>query len=1426
MEKTEPLKPGSQHPKKKRKGLFLRILLYFVATLAILLMTGFLFLQTETARNAVRALIEQTAARHLAADLRVEKISGSLLFDIALEGIEISQAGLPVVKIQRLSAGYLPFLLVAGIVHLHEVEIEGLFLNLAREEDGRLDIAARVPAAKSSGAEAARQSFFTFQVRRLSVSDGAVVFTDRQSESVVARHFSNVQFAAGLKLSSSGTLSVRVIEFGLDLDNPVLHLAGLTGSIRYTPERNRLDLKNLRLRLKESVVTVNGNLDLDPDGVHFDFKTALNPISFSEFGQLLSVPVPGQGVLSGTLQLKGTPRQILYEADLELDGMGLSSNGTLAWSGPGSLNTHISASIRHLNPAVLNPAVFSRLDGDISSDILFQGENIDRADRKGHLIVNLKPSRVSGHELGAGRFEADFESNRIRIKDSSVSAAQGEIRIHQAFVDLPGPARTGSLNLTASVQGFNPAISGVEALSGKVNMDFAVKAMLAAATGTGIDPLASTAEVSADIGSSSIQSLRIDRGKIEAVWSGQSVEIRKLKLSLADGQLAATGNLDPVSRDAQLHFNVDLPEIEPVTRTILQFLSDKRPAEKKEYPKGRFNLNGKFNGWWDRFDLSLAANAGNFRYDQVFGRNVDLKGALKGSPEDFMADVQVYAQDLDLAENRMSRVDLGLKLFPEKALVDLAVQHQKGPSMKIKGSVDGWRRTDKSILIDTFGVSLAEGYRDSAGRRFEDINNSGPIRLIFSNSGAIEIAAFKLVSEETELSLTGRLDASERIQANLFIDRLDLKRLPRLIEIQDRLSGILSADLALAGTLARPILTARLKATEAVAYDQAFSALDLFLAYRDERAVFKAGGYVQQLQRLDAGAETGMLFSLKPFKIRLQENRFKASINARGMRLSDLSIFKKEGVHYDGTLSLNIQARGDLRAPLVRGSLSVTQGFIASEKTDPRDYAFSEFKVDLQYRHGRADFGATLYRQQQKLLSLNGETGVEFSLVPFHFKLLENGLKLEAAAHDFKFSMLPIPRIPGIDFDARLNLAVTATGQLLQPAVRGSLSLEDGFLNLKKQALSYETVNARIDFSGREVNIKKLLLKGDKEGSLALNGRIRTDGFKPAGLDIHLTGDNVYIPYHKAVTARIRPDLRLGGTWHAPRLSGTLTILDGRINLDQLSSRGPAEIQVLTPTPAKGRTIEIVEEGGAEHDFIRLLAADVAVAASRNVWLKGQDINAEIAGEIHLKKEAEKPFILTGALHTVRGSFEFQNRFFKVTRGSVDFIGLEEINPNLDILAETRIGRVTIIVKLTGTADRMVLDLGSEPLMDRTDIISYLVFGRPARELTQQQSFNAEQAALNLTGRLAVKELKNILGDAFNLDVLTLESSDGDLSRGALAVGKYVTPEIFVLYRHRFKADESDQVEITYEINRNFSIETQLGDEKTTGIDFVLNFDF
>jgi translocation and assembly module TamB len=311
--------------------------------------------------------------------------------------------------------------------------------------------------------------------------------------------------------------------------------------------------------------------------------------------------------------------------------------------------------------------------------------------------------------------------------------------------------------------------------------------------------------------------------------------------------------------------------------------------------------------------------------------------------------------------------------------------------------------------------------------------------------------------------------------------------------------------------------------------------------------------------------------------------------------------------------------------------------------------------------------------------------------------------------------------------------------------------------------------------------------------------------------------------WKREFSARIEPDMSLTGPLSSPVLTGRIRIPEGRVNLDQLTAGGPADIEVIGEQTAGGGSIVI---GGGREDPLSALTADVTIEIPRNVWLRGQGLNTEIAGSIRLKKEKQALFLLTGSLSTVRGNYEFQGRRFKITRGVVDFQGLPEPDPGLDIRAETLINSVTIIVRITGSVRKLELILESDPAMEQSDIISYLVFGRRTDDLRSQQATSAQSAALSLAGNLAASELNSILGDAFKLDSFSIDAGDNELRSGSLALGKYVTRNIFVTYRYEFSAQNFGEVEVEYELNKNFSIATQVGNELTSGIDLIWKLDF
>ena len=128
--------------------------------------------------------------------------------------------------------------------------------------------------------------------------------------------------------------------------------------------------------------------------------------------------------------------------------------------------------------------------------------------------------------------------------------------------------------------------------------------------------------------------------------------------------------------------------------------------------------------------------------------------------------------------------------------------------------------------------------------------------------------------------------------------------------------------------------------------------------------------------------------------------------------------------------------------------------------------------------------------------------------------------------------------------------------------------------------------------------------------------------------------------------------------------------------------------------------------------------------------------------------------------------------------------------------------------------------------MEQADILSYLAFGKPTRELKDQQAAGVEQAALGMIGQVAASELKDLFGGSSFVDTISIDSGGGDISKGSVTVGKYVSPDVFVTYKQGLGDNASNEVGVAYEINKNLSVETQVGDEQTTGIDVYWGFDF
>lgn len=520
-----------------------------------------------------------------------------------------------------------------------------------------------------------------------------------------------------------------------------------------------------------------------------------------------------------------------------------------------------------------------------------------------------------------------------------------------------------------------------------------------------------------------------------------------------------------------------------------------------------------------------------------------------------------------------------------------------------------------------------------------------------------------------------------------------------------------------------------------------------------------------------------------------------------------------------GTLSGDIRLSNTLAEPVIQASADLTTCGC---------YGISLSRIDAaaDYRAGKLTFSADGSRTDSTALTAQGELFGRLSFYPFAWVPENNGFSTDIAAQGFRLSEFDLPFSDDYEADGTLDLKANLAGNITAPRIAGTMSVKDAHLNLYDYGLTYETVEGDVDFIKNTFIIRNLSIGGNTEGHLSASGQIAcNDRFYPEAFDVNISGSDFHVPFRNAVFVRTEPQLCLKGTPNAPDLTGRIAVAGGKVFLDRLLKKQPAEIEVIELRQETDGTY-LVPDAASPLSFIEPLAADIVVEIGDNLWVKGKEENLEIAGQVRLDKDHRETFKLYGTLYSVRGTYLFRNRLFRITKGEIRFLGLEDIDPNVNIEAQTRVQDATIMLRLTGSFKNLQLALDSEPHMQTIDIISYLMFGRPVAELSQGESFRAEEAALSITGQLAADQLKAILGDSFRLDLVHISTGNGDISKGTVSLGKYLAPNLFVTYNQGFTQEVPRSVEVDYEINRHFSLEAQIDEERTSAVDLIWKHDY
>ncbi len=396
-------------------------------------------------------------------------------------------------------------------------------------------------------------------------------------------------------------------------------------------------------------------------------------------------------------------------------------------------------------------------------------------------------------------------------------------------------------------------------------------------------------------------------------------------------------------------------------------------------------------------------------------------------------------------------------------------------------------------------------------------------------------------------------------------------------------------------------------------------------------------------------------------------------------------------------------------------------------------------------------------------------------------------------------------------------------GTVKKPKINAELKIIDGAADLPEFGLELRGLNVSVKDDGNDKLMIDANLKSGK-GHLKLTG----DAFLPIGrdwaADLKLTGQDFTAIDQTEIYALISPDMTIKANPKKLRVAGEVTVPVARIMPPGASATAvkvTEDVVIINPKQPKPKP---------KPKSKMQISSNVTVILGDDVYFEGLGFKSNFAGNLTVNSEGNQLPVGNGEIRIVDGRYRAYGQDLRIEEGRILYSGGRLENPGLDIRAYRKIGREVVIngsrsnaviagVYINGTAQNPKIDLYSQPTMDQSNILSYIVLGRPANEATSGGS-GGQAALLAAAASLPLKEGDGImkdLGDTFGLDEAGISTEEG-VEEAALTLGKYLTPDLYISYGIGL-FDAKNILKMRYQLTQRWSIETtQSGSD--SGIDF------
>lgn len=408
----------------------------------------------------------------------------------------------------------------------------------------------------------------------------------------------------------------------------------------------------------------------------------------------------------------------------------------------------------------------------------------------------------------------------------------------------------------------------------------------------------------------------------------------------------------------------------------------------------------------------------------------------------------------------------------------------------------------------------------------------------------------------------------------------------------------------------------------------------------------------------------------------------------------------------------------------------------------------------------------------------------------------------------------------------QVNGTLQVRGTLNDLETKGRLEISKGSVRVVPTGVTVDGISSNFIFKPDLLTIENFRANSEN-GSLTMAGSLGLNELVPGEVNMTLRARNFKVANTSQYNGAIDLDTKMTGSLTNPKVSGSLSVLNGFVQLDNFGEKSVESVQ-LNPDSEPEQALAIYDS----------LSLDMDVSFNRRFFIRNQqylEMEVQLEGSVDLLKDPGEELQMFGTLEAVSGYARPLGKRFELEEGVISFVGNPE-NPDLQIRTLFKPPQpeeeVMIWYIIGGNVEEPEFKYESSPPMELEDILCYTLFGQPCYVLESWKrvvaSSGSNSTASDLALEVVMDRIESLATQRLGIDVVKIDNTRvGGEAGTSITTGWYINPKVFFAIQNVITGSSPDtSFLLEYLLKKNLKLIISQGNDSRQGVDLKWNYDY